>query len=96
MTGKVSAENVFGQVLICLRMSRLDFLVTETPYAAYVTIRKRFMKTANAFENVNNVYNIDENLKLENLNLKEKLKDIQTKSALTVFENEELEIKMKH
>ena len=51
------------------------------------------MKTANACENVNNVYNIDENLKLENLNLKEKLKDIQTKSALTVFENEELEIK---
>ena len=37
MASKVSAENVLGQVLICLRMSKLDFLVTETPYAAYMT-----------------------------------------------------------
>jgi hypothetical protein len=44
MASKVSAENVFGQVLICLRMSQLDFLVKETPYAAYITVRKKLTK----------------------------------------------------
>ena len=42
---KVKADNVFGQVMICLRMSKLDYLVNETPYSAYVTIRKKFVKS---------------------------------------------------
>ena len=28
-------------------MSKLDFLVKETPYSAYVTIRKKFINSAN-------------------------------------------------
>ena len=47
MVGNGKAENVFGQVLICLRMSKLDFLVKETPYSAYVTIHKKFVKSVN-------------------------------------------------
>ena len=38
MVGKSSAEDVFGSVLICLRMSKLTFLVKETPYSVYETI----------------------------------------------------------
>ena len=44
MAREISAENVFGQVLICLRMSKLDYVIKETPYAGYVTVRKKFMK----------------------------------------------------
>ena len=44
MAVKVSTENAFGQVLICLRMSKLNFLAKETPYSAYITIRKKFVK----------------------------------------------------
>ena len=45
MVGPVKAENVFGQVMICLRMSKLDYLVKEMPYSAYATIRKKFIKS---------------------------------------------------
>ena len=38
------AETVFGQVLICLRMSKLDYMIKETPYSAYLTVRKKFAK----------------------------------------------------
>ena len=91
MTGKVCAGNVFGQVLISLRMSRLDFLVTETLYAAYVTIRKKFMKSVNVQVNVidSSSNTLEENSRMENSRLKEKLKDLQTECALTKFENEE-------
>ena len=92
MASKVSAENVFGQVLICLRMSRLDFLVTETPYAAYVTVRKKFMKSVNVQKDIFEVDNVEMNTK-ENAQLKQKVKDLETNCALIRFENEELDIK---
>ena len=44
MVGKVSAQNAFGQVLICLRLSKLNYTVKETPYSGYLTIRKTFVK----------------------------------------------------
>ena len=44
METKVTAENKFGQVLSCLRISKLNFLVKEKPYSAYVTVRKKFHK----------------------------------------------------
>ena len=46
MTGKTIAKNALGQVLICLRMSKLNYVAKETPYSAYVTIRKKFVKDA--------------------------------------------------
>ena len=45
METKVTAENTFGQVLIFLRMSKLNFVIKETPYSAYITVRKRFVKS---------------------------------------------------
>ena len=47
MVGTSKAENVFGKVLICLRMSKLDYVVKETPYSAYLTIKKKFSKSIN-------------------------------------------------
>ena len=43
MFGASKADNVFGQVVICLRMSKLDYMIKETPYSAYVTIRKSLL-----------------------------------------------------
>ena len=63
----VKAENVFGQVLICLRMSKLDYMVKETPYSAYVTIRKKFIKSVD--ENMIEMGNgdVERNDALDNL-----------------------------
>ena len=43
MFGASKADNVFGQVVICLRMSKLDYMIKETTYSAYVTIRKSLL-----------------------------------------------------
>ena len=44
MAGKVSKENAFGQDMICLKLSKLNFVLKETPYSGYITVRKQFMK----------------------------------------------------
>ena len=40
----MSADNALGQVLICLRMSNLNFVAKETPFSTYITIRKKLIK----------------------------------------------------
>ena len=70
MTGPQTADSVFGQMLICLRMSKLDYMVKETPYSGYVTIRKKFVKNYTG-EHVG----LMENLKIENNFLNEKVKE---------------------
>ena len=45
MTVENSAEKVCGQILICLKMSKLNYMVKETPFSAYVTIRKKFLNS---------------------------------------------------
>ena len=45
MTGEESADKACGQVLICLKMSKLNYMVKETPFSAYVTIRKKFLQS---------------------------------------------------
>ena len=95
MTGV--AENKFGQVLICLRMSKLDYLVKETPYSASVTIRKKFVKSVKEETTVRGAPSIPEKVisdtdkKFELL--KESMKDLETKYALLLCENEDLEVK---
>ena len=87
MANKVNAETVFGQVLICLRMSKLDYLVKETPYAAYVTVRKKFNKSFDRSNSVNDVVMNDNDV------LNEEVKDLKTTCALMRVEYEELEVK---
>ena len=58
-----------------LRGSGLNYLVQETPYSAFITIRKSFCREPKKFQNntINEV--IDEKLKLENDELKTMLED---------------------
>jgi chromosome segregation ATPase len=101
MVGSSKAENVFGQVLICLRMSKLDYMVKETPYSAYVTIRKKFVKSLNEdivdLGSVENENAIDElkNVKRDTSFLKKKIADLEKDCATLRIDNEELEIKLK-
>ena len=46
MLDSLSAEETCHQVLQTLRSSSLIFLVQESPYSAYITIRKRYRKEA--------------------------------------------------
>ena len=43
MSGNLTANTVCNQVLKVLKESNLNYLVNETPYSAFVTIRKKFV-----------------------------------------------------
>ena len=74
MTGE-NDENVFGQVMICLRMSKLDFMIKETPYSGYVTIRKKFIKHGDK--------NITADRTVENTDVqKNSVRDVETENLL--------------
>ena len=40
----MSVEMACGQILFSLKTSKLNYMVKETPFSAYVTIRKKFVK----------------------------------------------------
>ena len=46
MTNKLSANSVCNQLLKIVKDSNLNYLVNETPYSAYVTIRKTFVRNS--------------------------------------------------
>ena len=94
MAGKNSTDFACGQVLYCLKNSNLNYIVKETPYSAYVTIRKRFIKECVVIQG-----SIDDTVKVNDdksqLNdLKEKNKDLETRLAMAKVEFEELEMKI--
>ena len=94
MTGKLSANYVCNQVLKIVKESNLNYLVNETPYSAYVTIRKRFVKHSAevtlADKDVNQENLAQENapqdkleaLVVENNSLKEKLIMLETENKI--------------
>ena len=43
MSSDLLAHTVCEQLLSILKTSKLNYLVKETPYSAFVTIRKRFV-----------------------------------------------------
>ena len=94
MTGKVTAENAFGQVLICLRMSKLNYIINETPYSAYVTIRKKFVKSVAGDmlerENVEKAATINDTKHVESdiCDLKQKLKVLESECGMLHIEKE--------
>ena len=100
MVGPSRAENVFGQMLICLRMSRLDYMVKETPYSAYVTIRKKFSKAVKdeqmEFDTALNENAIDEvkNVKNENIFLRQKIEDLEKECSNLRIDKEEMDLKI--
>ena len=99
MVGKVTSETRFGQLMICLRESKLNFVVKETPYSAELTIRKKFLKNVseNAFEN-ENVENIEYKFKQvehDNSLLRNKVNILEKECGLVKFELEGLDVKFK-
>ena len=109
MTGKNSPDYACGQVLFCIKMSKLNYLVQETPYSVHITLRKKFLNVKNA-NSVNNDIaaevaetNDDEprnsfkeklvDVEKENKELREKIKDNLHTIEMFRVENEELETK---
>ena len=98
MAVKVSAENALGQVLICLRMSKLNFVAKETPYSAYVTIRKKFVKhVEEEFTDSENIQPMSENVKAVEIvsNLEQKVKDLSQKCGILEFKRKILKSSLK-
>ena len=97
MANKTTPENTLGQHLICLRMSKLNYVVKETPYSAFVTIRKKFVKSLDKDVFESEIVVKDDNLKeleRENFHQKQKVKELEKECAMLQFEKEELEIKL--
>lgn len=104
MIGKNSPDFACGQVLYSIKMSELDYLVKETPYSIYVTLRKKFIKgytdADDTSEKVDIIDVTTEMLKKklqiaekENKGLKEKIADDLQITEMLRVEYEELEMK---
>ena len=69
-----STEKVYNDVHNYIRRSNLHFLVQETPHSAYITLRKKLVRTTS--EDINSILS-QENNQIETTN--EKLKDAHQK-----------------
>ena len=96
MLGQKSPDFACGQILYCLKMSNLNYLVKETPYSAYITIRKKFLR--DTVENLNNHLNNpgSKDLKVEVIALRESNKDLETRLALAKADFEERKLEKTH
>ena len=98
MVSEFSADYACGQIIFNLKSSKLNYLVKETPYSLYITVRKTFVNNVKE-ATLNSVIiskDVSENeilLRKENGELKDKLNDLKTSNALIQVENEELEDK---
>jgi len=105
MTSENSANFACGQILFSLKSSQLNYIVKETPYSAYITIRKKFLKSfeqseANIVNRIMTREQADRDLKehtkqveRENLNLRERNIEVERDLALMRIELEEMETK---
>ena len=90
MTCKNSPDYACGQVLFCIKMSKLNYLVQETPYSVDITLRKKFMNGKNA-----NSVNDDIAEEVVETNEEEPSKSFKEKLVTVENENKELREKMK-
>ena len=99
MLDEMSVEKACGQILFCLKSSNLNYMVKETPFSTYVTIRKKFVRNLHSVENITENTPANDNneyvrkLEKENALLQKKVKDILTENAHLRFDSEESEIK---
>ena len=84
MAGDSSPQYACGQILFGLKMSKLNYAIKETPFSAYVTIRKKFIQPSEGVpepigvkNNVEEVKKVDQELN----NLREKNKDLEKRIA---------------
>ena len=105
MTSENSANFACGQILFSLKSSQLNYVLKETPYSAYITIRKKFLKSIEHPENndVNRIMTREEadrdfkehikQVEKENTNLRERNTEVERVLALMRIELEEMETK---
>ena len=99
MSSDSSVDMACVQILFCLKKSKLNYMVKETPFSAYVTIRKKFIKSEindtiqneiktnlDVIENVKRLEKINSELELKN-------KSIYSELGHLRIELEEFEIK---
>ena len=89
-----SPDFASGQVLFCLKMLRLNFIVNETPFSLYITIRKKFIRDAHETPKllIDATENRDKNLEIHSLKILNK--EIERKLALARVDYEESEVKI--
>ena len=104
MLGQKSPEFACGQVMYNIKMSELNYVVKETPFSMYVTIRKKFLKGSVKNDIQADITNAtiekeetnEERRKIlekENVALQVKLNDKLQVIAMLTLETEEFEIK---
>ena len=95
----IRAQLVCEELLGVLKKSKLNYLVKETPYSAFVTIRKRFLKDNKDIPKVTLAQNDtnsvrDLNAITENYILKQRCKDLEVKVGYLQIDIENLEVKV--
>ena len=96
MVGDVRANKVCEQLLNSVKASNLNYLVNETPYLAFITIRKRFAKGYEDILNVTVAQDDSENIEdLKRKNNLLTLKCIQYESNFETLSKENCDVKTK-
>ena len=99
MVGDIRAHKVCEQLLNYVKVSNLNYLVNETPYSAFITIRKRFTKGSEDITNVTLVQddsNIVDDLKRKNNLLAIKCKDFASEHESLSKDNSDLKTKLEN
>ena len=78
------------QILYTLKISKLNYLVTETSYSVYLTIRNKFVREGMESPSATIDSNSKNEMEAENLAFKEKNADLENRLALTKVEFEEM------
>ena len=96
MTDNLSASYMCNQVLRVVKESNLNYLLNETPYSAFVTIRKKFVKNKES-EVTNAVDDLalsDIVLRQENISFRQRLNGLESDKGQMKIEIDELELKL--
>jgi hypothetical protein len=91
MAVKNSPAFACGQFWFNLKISKLHYVVKETPFSAYITIRKKFITNNN--ESQDTPADQLPSGKSEGIKQQERNFDLETRLALAKVEFEEMEIK---
>ena len=69
----MAADKALTGILQSVKSSKLNFNVSLTPYSAYITIRRSFIKNFSSQGNLQTDQNIHDDLKLTNIQLKKEV-----------------------
>ena len=96
MANESSPNFACGQVIFNLKMSKLNYVVKETPYSAYITIRKKFKSSGDKIQDPSIVATANNKLRnvemaLESMRIKNE--ELEREIGLSKVDFEELEVK---